>query len=312
MTIRLDTYMSGFLLIAGSAVVATLGMLLVRRKIDSKTLVACHEVGGYLLSVIGTLYAVLLGLVVVHAMNIFQEAHDSTELESNALADVALLAHRLPQGPREQILLLTETYTNLVVNEEWPEMDRGRHLQKARRAVLALIDEVLRFEPQTEAQTTIHEAQVAAALQVWNSRRTRTNLCARGIPSLLWLSLILGGIITTVFTFFFVLENLRLQVVMTSLIAITITLNIYLVGMFGHPYSGDLRVDPSSFDVIKEIADSALSAHPGPPARSVERRGVPGEKSHREMPVYSTVRYQKFTPRSRRSARKMSTSRPTS
>lgn len=265
MVIRLDTYMSGFLLVAGSAVVATLGLLLVRRKIDAKTLVACHEVGGYLLSVIGTLYAVLLGLVVVHAMNLFQEAHETTEAESNALADVVLLAHRLPEGPRERIIDLARVYVALVVDEEWAEMDRGHHLQKARRAVLALIDAIIRFEPETAAQTTIHEAQVEAAIQVWNNRRTRTNLCARGIPPLLWLVLILGGIITTLFTFFFVVENLRVQVAMTSLIAITITLNIYLVGMFGHPYSGDLRVDPSSYEVIQEISDQPLSGRPGIP-----------------------------------------------
>ncbi|MBX9721305.1 MAG: hypothetical protein K2X81_07925, partial [Candidatus Obscuribacterales bacterium] len=63
MTAALD----GIYIVGGSTLLALAGMFIVRRKIARSTLEACHEVGGILLSVIGTLYAILLGLIVVNA-----------------------------------------------------------------------------------------------------------------------------------------------------------------------------------------------------------------------------------------------------
>lgn len=61
----LDNYWVGAALIIGLAFLSVAGLLAVRRYIHLDNLRKCHEVGGYLLSVVGTMYAVLLGLVVV-------------------------------------------------------------------------------------------------------------------------------------------------------------------------------------------------------------------------------------------------------
>jgi hypothetical protein len=251
---RMDSYLAGLLLIAGCTLVAVLGLVAVRRRIDAKTLAACHEVGGYLLSVVGTLYAVLLGLIVVDAMGLFQEAHTTTEQEANALADIVLLSERMPAPQRARIARLATAYADLVAGPEWAAMDHGRYLPEARRAARALIDAVFAFEPTTQAQSTLHDAQVEAALQLWNNRRLRTQLAARSVPGLKWTVLITGGLITIVFTYFFAVEHLRVQLLMTALVTASIALNLFLVGMFGHPFSGDLRVDPSCYKVVQELA----------------------------------------------------------
>jgi Protein of unknown function (DUF4239) len=253
---RVDSYLSGFLLIAMTTMAAIAGLLAVRKRIDSKMLKACHDVGSCLLSVVGTLYAVLLGLIVVDAMELFQEAHQTTVQEANALSDVVLLSRRLPQEQRRRITKLAKTYADLVVDKEWAEMDRGGYLPEARRTVLELIDEVVLFEPRTESEKTLHEAQVEAAIQIWNSRRCRTTLASQRIPALKWFVIILGGAVTVVFTFFFAVDNLKLQLLMTSLITIIISLNVFLVLMFGYPFSGELKVDPSSYRVAREISDT--------------------------------------------------------
>jgi hypothetical protein len=256
--------LAGVVLIASSAALAVLGLVLVRRRIDHRTLTSCHEVGGYLLAVIGTLYAVLLGLVVVDAMSIFQEAHQNAEQEINALTDVVILARRLPEAHRRRIEALATEYADVVVEREWATMDEGRHLPEARRTALELIDTVCSFQPHSEMETTLHDKQVDAAMQLWNCRRLRTELARRGMPPLKWVVLILGGVITIFFTYFFSVENLKLQAVMTALMTVIIALNIYLVEMFGYPYSGDLRVDPSGYRVVREIIAESSSS----PARS--------------------------------------------
>ena len=74
---KLDSYLSGFFLVGASTLVSVVGLLVVRRLLHTKNLISSHDVGGYLLSVVGTMYAVILGLIVVDAMAKFQEARQS-------------------------------------------------------------------------------------------------------------------------------------------------------------------------------------------------------------------------------------------
>lgn len=254
MEIRVDSYLTGFALILLSTGVALFGQSLVRRKVKPATLQACHEVGGYLLQVVGTLYAVLLGLIVVDAMNVFQEGHQTTVEEANSLTDVILLARQLPEEPRARITRLATQYADIVANREWDAMNHGHHLPEARGKAIELIDAVAAFEPKTESEKSVHDAQLESAVQLWNSRRSRTNLAAQTIPALKWFVLFLGGIITIFFTYFFSVEKAKLQALMTVLITVIIALNIFLVEMFGYPFSGDLRVTPAAFHAALEIA----------------------------------------------------------
>src|SRR3990167_7994540 len=92
-----STYLAAVGLVLGSVVLAVIGLLISRKIFHIDKLVDSHEVGGYLLSVVGTMYAVLLGLIVVDAMQQYQVARQITETEANCLVDVYLLAKMLPE-----------------------------------------------------------------------------------------------------------------------------------------------------------------------------------------------------------------------
>lgn len=251
----IDSYFSGFVVVACSDLVAVLGLLAVRRVLHTRNLISSHDVGGYLLSVVGTLYAVIVGLIVVDSISRFEEARQVTEKESNALADILLLSERLPRERRERIQKLALSYIDLVVREEWPAMDQGHHSPAARHAAFLLIDAVCDFEPKTASEQTIYSSQMSLICDVWDSRRSRTLTAEHGIPALEWIVLIVGGTITVAFTYFFKLQHLPMQMVMTAMVATIIALNLYMALMFGYPYSGDLKVSPDSFKVIHAIVE---------------------------------------------------------
>jgi hypothetical protein len=209
---------------------------------------------------------VILGLIVVDAMARFQDARHTTEQESNALADVVLLSNHWPDEKRAQIRTLALAYIDRVLKDEWPILDYGQVAPSARRAALDLIDAVSSFEPQSAKDTELYAAAVAACCEFWNSRRTRTNTAEHGVPFLEWVVILVGGVITVAFTYFFKVEHLQIQVLMTAMVAIIIALCIFLVLMFGYPFSGELKVDPSCFKVTQAIINyqSGRSAMPVP------------------------------------------------
>lgn len=255
-----DNYMTAGVLVLIGTAAGVLGLLAVRRLLGARAMAAHHDVASALLSVIGTLYAVLLGLVVVDAMEDFEEARQATVAEENAVANLLLLAGRLPPAKRIEIRRLAADYGRVVVEREWPAMDRGGMDAEAHRAGLRLVRSVLDFEPQTEGEKAVYPAAIEAATQLWDSRHVRAVVVAEGIPLLEWIVLIVGGVVTVAFTYFFIVENLRLQVVMTALVAMSIALNIALVMMFGYPYSGGVKVAaPESFRIPADLLDDGRS-----------------------------------------------------
>jgi hypothetical protein len=259
---NIDSYAVGLSLIGLIVIASIAGLFLVRKVIHLERLKSFHEVGGYLLSVVGTLYAVLLGLVVVDAMTKFQTARNVVESEANSLADVFILAGRLSPDKGTKVRLLCKKYADEVVDVEWPLLARGDKSIKARTIAVQLMKEVSDFEPVTENQKAIYPVLIEESIQLWDNRRLRTNLADFGIPLIEWNVLILGGVVTIVFTYFFGIESLCAQIIMTSMVSLLISLNLYLVALFGAPFSGDLQVSPQSFQIDKTIFNNQLGLAP--------------------------------------------------
>jgi hypothetical protein len=262
----LDSYLSGVFLIGVAILTSVAGLVVVRRVLHTRNLISSHDVGGYLLSVVGTMYAVILGLIVVDAMGRFQEARQATEHEANALANIALLAKQFPRDRRVRTEALVLAYIDRVVEDEWPIMDQGRHAPAARRAAFDLIDGVSAFEPRTEKEQALYDAQLGALCEFWKCRRDRMNVAEHGIPPLEWVVLIVGGVLTISFTYFFKLEHLKIQIIMTAMVATIIALCLFLVLMFGYPYSGELKIDPAGFKVVQAFIAYPAGRHSPPSA----------------------------------------------
>ncbi len=257
----IDSYGSGVVLVIGSTIASIVGLLLARKFVHLDQLKATHEVGGYLLSVVGTMYAVLLGLVVVDAMGKFQQGIAIAETEANSVADIFLLAERMPKDRAEKVQRICYDYVDRVISEEWKLMDKGCICPRARKLAISMVRAVRDWEPVSESEKAIYAQALSESCQVWDSRRARTNMSQHTIPTLEWVVLVIGGVITVVFTFFFGLENLRAQVLMTSLVSLIISLNMFLVLMFGYPFSGELKVSSDAFELDKKIFDNQLGFH---------------------------------------------------
>lgn len=253
-----DSYLSSITIFTLGVLLSVVGLIWVRQRVHIDSLMQNHEVGGYMLSVVGTMYAVLLGLVVVDAMTRFQEARSIVESEANSLADVFVLSHRFPEAKKKRIEALCLDYVTEVVQVEWDLMGTGDKSFKARKQVFDLIHEVIDFEPVTESQKAIYPMAVNAVCTLWDNRRARTNISDNGMPIEEWVVLVLGAIVCSVFSYFFGLKNLKAQIIMTALSSSLIALNLFLVLMFGYPFSGDMKIKPDALYVDKLIFERLL------------------------------------------------------
>jgi len=261
---------SGIMIVGGCIVAALLIVAVARRQFGAETLRDGHDASGNLLAIVGTLYAVLLGLVVVDAMVRVERAMDGVQTESNCLADIFLLAERLPEPQRTRVQGHCRDYARAVVDHEWSAMATGRMSVPARRTALALIRSLDDFEPVTEAQKTVYPVILEQMRELWDFRRDRGRMAEFGIPAVEWTTLLVGAAVVIYFTGLFHVKSRRLQTVITGLTALVIGLNLYLMSLFGYPFSGELTVSKRPFQLDLAIFEGA---HADMPAHAAEAHG---------------------------------------
>jgi hypothetical protein len=106
--------------------VALAGLELVQRLVPATSRQRHNDVAGFIYAPLGVIYAVLLALVVIAVWGEYDSAGETVEQEANAVAEIAWLAHRLPEPEGSHIQELARSYAHEVVDKEWPLMEQGQ------------------------------------------------------------------------------------------------------------------------------------------------------------------------------------------
>jgi hypothetical protein len=130
------------------------------------------------------------------------------------------------------------------------------------KSAFALTRSLDGFEPATEAQKVIYPMLLEQIRQLWDYRRERVGMAEFGIPAVEWFVLVVGGAVTVLFGGLFRAESVSLQRFLTSLAALLIGLNLYLVSLFGYPFSGELTVSSRPFEVDIAIFEGRFDGMP--------------------------------------------------
>ncbi|HNB22716.1 MAG TPA: DUF4239 domain-containing protein [Candidatus Melainabacteria bacterium] len=249
----MNSYVIGFLVMIATSAVAVCGMLLVRRIVGVEKLKSFNEVAGNSFQVVGTFYAVLLGLIVVDAMTDMSDLRSVVEQEANAVADVFILSRGMPEAQKKKVQELTKGYVDTVIDEEWSAMKEGKVSTKAVVQVNELWDTIIDFKPTADDEKDIRQMCLERVSELGDSRRSRLISSSHGVSTELWTVLIIGGVLTLGFSYFLGLSSVVGQALMTVVIASTLALNVYLVFLFGYPFSGAYCVEPEGFMVDRLI-----------------------------------------------------------
>ncbi len=249
----MNSYILGLIVIGGSTVGAVLGLLLVRKCVNKSVLKQHHEVGGYMLAILGTLYAVVLGFVVVNASDAVHDAKINVSTEANSLLDIYRFSDGLPPANHEEIRLACLEYADAVADEEWNLMPKGIMCIRAFKGLNNIWGSIKHFDPVTEQQKTFYGAIITSFSSLSDGRRMRLVTAVGHISVILWVVLVVGGISVIGFTYFFSMEKLASQALMTALVALCLSLNLYLVIVNSSPYTGNFRIGPTAFRLAAKV-----------------------------------------------------------
>jgi hypothetical protein len=246
-----SVWLSSFLLLVPPTLLAMAGPVIIRRFVKIERLKVNNEVAGFKFAVVGVLYAVLLAFVVVVVWEKYNQADADVAHEAAAAATVYRLSYGLDNEHGDAIRRAMSDYLDAAIKQDWPAMEHGKGSDAGSNTMNALYRAVLKYHVQQGENVVLAEL-LRQVDTVSVSRRSRIVAANGAVPDILWMTLFGGAILTVCFTFFFGVENLRAQTMMTGALTLLTFAGLLTVVAIDQPFGGGVRVPPDALMTIKQ------------------------------------------------------------
>jgi hypothetical protein len=243
---NVPTFWLGFGMVVIGVTFALGGFFIVRRTLRHEKLVLQHDVAGFLIAVVGVIYAVLLAFMVIVQWEEYSSAETNAGAEAGAIGNLYRDAVALGPAGR-QLRAATDKYAKQVAYVEWPFMASHQSEDPGTNAALNALWQAaskLRAGPTATAE---FDTQAVADISTASvDRRNRVEASSSELPTPLWIVLLIGGGLTIGFCYFFSVDSFVSQGAMVSILATLISLSLFLILVLDLPFTGDVAVTPSA------------------------------------------------------------------
>jgi Protein of unknown function (DUF4239) len=274
---NLPTAMQAVLVVIAFAGLSVTGLYLVRRAVPAHTLREDHDVAGFTFGVIGAFYGVVLAFVIVVAWQRFQRAQEKTQSEALALTNMYVLARGFENPMRSDLIAAVRRYADEVVSTEWTAMAQDS-FQKSRGGEDRLWAVLLTYEPRSSRDQILLDKCISYMGQLSDARELRYVYYKEDLPSVIWIVIYVGCVITIGFSYFFGVRRQSSQAIMCGTFAALIGLTILAVSELANPYQGTVNISASPFRFVISTIDqqgASLPLRPTPNAVATSG-GQPG------------------------------------
>ena len=238
-------------------------VLLCRRNWGVDRLQLNNEVAGFKFAVIGVLYAVLLGFVVIAVWENFRNTEVAVRNEAKAITDLNQLSYALPKDSGNAIRDLLIEYASQVRLAEWPAMARGEPSHAASHALAHLAKSVFDLKAEDFRGFALYQQALRLLASIEDNRAERLDSANGSVPSVLWLVLIAGAMITLGYPAFFGTSNLIAQTLMTATLAGLVALALLPALVLDFPFTGEVRISVAPFrQALAQLAPHARGTEP--------------------------------------------------
>jgi len=132
-------------------------------------------------------------------------------------------------------------------------MGKGRVSPHAEQRAHQLARAVRELSPKTADQSELYADALGRMEIMRENRALRTTEVREGIPSVVWVVMVSGALITVGFTYLFAMRSFKLHAVATGALTVVVLL-LLTIAVLDHAFDGDVRVAPEAFELaLKEM-----------------------------------------------------------
>ncbi len=235
-------WLGALLIVILPTLLAMCGPILVRRRFGLERLTTNNEIAGFKFATVGVIYAVLMAFAVIIVWERFADAENAVVQEAGAAATL----YRLAEGsnPESQAMRAAlGDYLRVALAQDWPQMARVHASSQVTRSLDTLYSSALALAHSGSREPAVQVEMFHQLDNMTQARRARLHLATGIVPGVLWGVLVLGGVLTVAFTFFFGTRNLRAQVMMTGILALIVFMGLFVIVSINHPFTGPVHIE---------------------------------------------------------------------
>lgn len=243
----MNPLLTEILVILGPIAFATAGVIGVRRAMAGKVREGHNDVLVPLFLTAGTIYAVLLGFLVIAVWESYDQAKATCNEETSALA--TMYRETCGMQPQEQAKMrfLVRSYTSVVVSKGWKiQATTGAASPEARANLAQMYREFSKMPPEQAASPI--NVQFLNTLQDMSIARNKRLIEANeNLPWVLWFGLCAGATIVVGMTFLLYMDAIWPHVLMSSALAAMISTLLFITLVLNQPFRGPLALTDEPF-----------------------------------------------------------------
>ena len=246
-------------LVVGTGLVGAFVCALLHRIVHHDRFRRFHEVGYAVFLQLGVIFAVLLAFVFNNVWSEYNVASQAVDSECASLHGIAILSDRLPSPARTAILGDLHAYLTIVLDREWPDMQR-RNESRAASDRFQLLWQTVETAVTDPADNQIRGQLLNLLAAAHQNRETRLFQMTQGVPGLVWSLLIIfaAGLVGCMLVF--AAEASLSKAVLVGVFTSSLALALLTVRMLDFPFESALQVSSRDFSETLEKVDRLIAA----------------------------------------------------
>ncbi|WP_025274027.1 DUF4239 domain-containing protein [Haloglycomyces albus] len=236
---------------------------IVQRRSSSEGISEDNDVRVTLFEITTVLYAIVLAFVLITAWEQWSDARNTTYREADALVEVYWGADAFADEDKEDVRQAVRSYTNEVIDSEWPAMDEQEPVgNRGWRLLDDMRGPLTEYEEESEsAQMRLDDARDQMRV-VADSRIERLFEAYRGLTPAMWTLLIIGAFVVMGVLLSLRTTNRRYQYFMAGTIAAMMTLLLFSVYNLEFPFSRGVALDAAPYETALDRFDQIDEEYP--------------------------------------------------
>lgn len=212
------------------------------------------EYAGYIYNAMGVVFSLVFAFITVLVWQNYNGVNNAVTKEANNLNNIyrmyAAFPPEIEKSGREKL----RDYTQTVIQEEWPLLSNDQFSINAYTKLLAVEDQIIRFQPQNAGQANAHQQMLRLIGESAELRRSRIYNAQFALAPPAWIGLISSAFIFLIFSCLFQMKSMRTHVILIVFLGLTIVGVLYFLMIYIHPFLGPMAIKPDSFSNLLKLS----------------------------------------------------------
>jgi hypothetical protein len=244
----MNTIFLALMVVFAPAILAGLCVLAARHFLHDKIREGHNDVLVPIFLTAGTIYAVMLGFLVVVVWEAYGDAKENVAVEASTLTTMYRQTNGMDDVELKAMREHIRAYTEAVVGKEWEiQAKTGGAAPEARKQIAEIYREFAHMEPVTR-DSSINREFLQQFSAVTAARNKRTLQASESVPWILWLGLVGGATIVVGMSWMLYMDTWWPHVVMSGVLALMIGMLLFITVILAKPFQGALALEDGPFE----------------------------------------------------------------